>query len=527
MADLQRAIDELETVLTAARELVGPGPLEPWERELTAIRQRLRYLGDTVVVALAGGTGSGKSSLLNALAGDAVVDTGVLRPTTERPLAWVPRDAEPALDRLLDELGIDRREPHDQGSGLAVVDLPDLDSVEVTHRATVDALLPRIDLVVWVLDPQKYNDRAVHELIAARAGYGRQLLFVLNQVDRLAPEDLEAVRDDLVSSLRHDGIHDPAVRLVAADPTDGPPLGVDELRRELAERVADKQIVLDKLTRDAAAVADGIAATVGIHPDQTGADLSRRWEQARDAAADAAASVLVDDLTVARARQRGARVAVSAGSGPLGRIWHVLRRSAPLRGLGAPQDQPTRSAAIDRGPVGRLDAAVGELSRRLTELSTGVGGAAGRALRATFTPGTVEQDLGVAVEVARSAHPPPEIAPRPRWRAAALLQTIWTIAAVVGAVWWWTEPTAVRPGTFPWPAVLLVGGAVLALLGVRLLRAAGSRRGARLAEAHREELRAALREQLERRTGARLAKVLDARERTADGLRRVAEMTRR
>lgn len=525
MADLTGAVAELDTTLVAARELVGPGPVAPLATELEAIRRRLAYLGDTVVVALAGGTGSGKSSLLNALAGEEVVRTGVLRPTTEQPLAWVPRGAEPELGRLLDDLAIDRRHAHDQGSGLAVVDLPDLDSVELTHRATVDALLPRIDLVLWVLDPQKYNDRAVHELIAARSGYRRQLLFALNQVDRLRPGDRDDVRADLLASLRRDGIAEPTVHLVAADPPDGDPVGVEELRRELRRRVADKRLVRDKLARDLAAVAEEVSQATGIAAAEVPDDLDARWEALRRTAAAEAAGSLVDELTVATARRSGARVAVAAGSGPAGRLWHAVRRSAPLRGLGAPQDAPTTHAVLDRGPVGRLDPVVATLTRGVTELSASVGGATGRALRGVLGPEAIERDVTSAAEVARSKHPPPRVEPRGRWRAVTVLQTIWTLAAIVGAVWWWSDPGAVRPGEFPWPPVLLFGGIALGLLGARLLRGAGARAGARAAAEHRERLRDELSAQLERRIGGRLDTVLDARRRVREGLRRLRGLT--
>ena len=72
------------------------------------VRERRGFLGDTLVVALAGGTGSGKSSLLNAIAGRRIAEAGVLRPTTEQALAWIPTDPEPGLVELLGSVG-DRR----------------------------------------------------------------------------------------------------------------------------------------------------------------------------------------------------------------------------------------------------------------------------------------------------------------------------------------------------------------------------------------------------------------------------------
>jgi len=89
--------------------------------------------------------------------------------------------------RLLDRLGIAERVEQDQFPGLALLDATDVDSIELGHRAQVEALLPRIDAVIWVLDPDKYADPLLHEeFIRPLADSADQFLFVLNQVDRLA-----------------------------------------------------------------------------------------------------------------------------------------------------------------------------------------------------------------------------------------------------------------------------------------------------------------------------------------------------
>lgn len=501
MRDLPVLAEQLTTAVELAGTLVGPASLDRARAQLDAVRRRHGHLGASVVTALTGGTGSGKSSLLNAIAGEEVARPGVLRPTTERPVAWVPRGADPALDRLLDELGIDDRHAHDREVELAIVDLPDLDSVERGHRATVDALLPRLDVLVWVLDPQKYNDAAVHDLIAARATYREQLVFVLNQADRLPPGDRRAVLDDLAASLRRDGVAEPEIHLVAADPSDGPPWGVDEVREALEQRAADKRVVLDKLHHDLAAVAADIAAVTGLDREGPTTDIAARWELARDEAAELTSELLVDRVAVDGMRATGARIASAAGSGPAGRLWHRLRRSPVLRAVGAPQDAPPRTARIERRPAAQLDEPAASLTRRLTDLSVELDGPTGRTLRTELDPATVERHVTAAAELARSRHPAPVVEPRGGWRAAAVLQTLWTAAIVVGAGWWWTEPTAVRPGEVPWPLLLLVGGVVLAAVTRSLLRSAGRRAGDRLARRHRDELREAVADHLEQRIG--------------------------
>src|SRR3989442_1784133 len=120
-------------------------------------RARLRFPGEAYVLALAGGTGVGKSTVLNALAGEEVSPAGARRPTTAEPVAWVPADKRAELAQLLEWLGVTQvREHHADGLGeLAVLDLPDFDSVAVEHRARVDALLPKVDAVAWVLDTEQ------------------------------------------------------------------------------------------------------------------------------------------------------------------------------------------------------------------------------------------------------------------------------------------------------------------------------------------------------------------------------------
>ena len=129
-----------------------------------AIR-RMGFPGDAYVLAFVGGTGVGKSTLLNALAGETVSPASVRRPTTSQPVAWVPAAEREALGPLLEWLGVqDVREHGANDLGpVAILDLPDMDSVASEHRARVEAILPRVDAVAWVTDPEKYHDAALHD----------------------------------------------------------------------------------------------------------------------------------------------------------------------------------------------------------------------------------------------------------------------------------------------------------------------------------------------------------------------------
>ena len=117
---------------------------------------------EETVVALAGPTGAGKSSLFNELAGAELTAVGRRRPTTAAATGAVWGAGG---DALLDWLEIPRRHrlPSDELDGLVLLDLPDFDSVERDHRLEVDRLVELVDLVVWVVDPQKYADAAWHD----------------------------------------------------------------------------------------------------------------------------------------------------------------------------------------------------------------------------------------------------------------------------------------------------------------------------------------------------------------------------
>ncbi len=117
---------------------------------------------------------------------------------------------------------------------MCLIDLPDTDSVEVDHRQRVDALLPQIDSVIWVVDPEKYRDAAIHrDYVAPMAAYQGQFLFVLNQRDRLSVDELTRVEADLSAALAEDGIEQPTVISTAANPSAGPALGIDQLLAHL------------------------------------------------------------------------------------------------------------------------------------------------------------------------------------------------------------------------------------------------------------------------------------------------------
>ncbi|TDD21830.1 ABC transporter [Actinomadura sp. KC06] len=219
--------------------------------------QRLRLSGEHTVVALAGGTGSGKSSLFNAICGLELSPTGMRRPMTSQAHAcvWGLDGAGP----LLDWLDVDKRHRYARASaldleradatlqGLVLIDLPDHDSIQAMHRAEVDRFVTIADLLVWVVDPQKYADAALHRnYIVPFARHTGVTLIVLNQVDRLAPHEIDDCVADLRRLLEAEGLADPRIVTTSAIADDG----VYGFRDILVDTVAARRARTERLSAD-------------------------------------------------------------------------------------------------------------------------------------------------------------------------------------------------------------------------------------------------------------------------------------
>ncbi|GGP02379.1 ABC transporter [Nonomuraea glycinis] len=247
------------SALTKIVEL-GPGRLDQKllseaEALLLLAGDRLKLSSEHTVVALAGGTGSGKSSLFNAMSGLELSPTGVRRPTTARTHAcvWGLEGAAPLLDwlqiqwrhRFARASALDKGES--QLHGLILLDLPDHDSIRALTDTEADRLIGLADLVVWVLDPQKYADASTHRrYVTELAGHEAVTVFALNQADRLAPEELAELVIDLNDLLRREGVEHPSV--VPTSAVTG--RGVESLKSVVAGAVSRRRAAIHKLEAD-------------------------------------------------------------------------------------------------------------------------------------------------------------------------------------------------------------------------------------------------------------------------------------
>lgn len=211
------------------------------------VRARLALGVDHTIVALLGGTGSGKSSLFNEVCGLDFAEVGVKRPTTALATACVWGTGGGGLLDWLD-VAPDRRIERESAldgeteaplRGLVLLDLPDHDSIAPAHRAVVDRLLPMADLLVWVVDPQKYADDALHSgYLRGLVGHEGAMLMVLNQVDTVPGHQQDSLVTDLQRLLVEDGLTGVTVRTTSARTGEG----VAEMRDTLAEVVAHQSL---------------------------------------------------------------------------------------------------------------------------------------------------------------------------------------------------------------------------------------------------------------------------------------------
>jgi len=250
MPDLTEALDLLDLAIASSDGLASEASREAAAEIAAAVRQRQDFFSESIVVAFAGGTGVGKSSLLNAIAGQYISETSELRPHTNEPLAWVPA-GDHAIAAMVASLGIESVVVHEGGPALAIVDLPDLDSVDDRHRTIVESVVPVVDAVVWMFDPIKYHDPSIHDdFLADVIDYEPIFTFVLNKIDRLDEAETEAVVTHLGVILTMDGFTDPTVLPIAANPPGEEPVGVDSLVVVLNETLLEKRADRAKVIKD-------------------------------------------------------------------------------------------------------------------------------------------------------------------------------------------------------------------------------------------------------------------------------------
>ncbi|GAA2114964.1 GTPase [Nocardioides bigeumensis] len=439
---------------------------------------RLRLSADHTVVAIAGATGSGKSSTFNALTGLEISSVGVRRPTTSWTTAcvWGQQGADELLDwleipprhRVVRDTLLESGREDKQMQGVVLLDLPDHDSTEVSHHLEVDRLVQIADMLVWVLDPQKYADAAIHDrYLAPLAGHRDVMLVVLNHIDTVPEQRRQSMLDDVQKLLVQDGLGGVAVLAISARHQ----TGIPELRTEVVKRVAVKKVARTRLEADVRGAAQDLAELTG--DARPGALPSARVHALDDAIADAAGVPVVVDAVEKSTRLRAGR---ATG-------WPLLTFVSKLR------PDPLKRLHLDLGPAGRAltgrartsvpaaspvqRARVDNEVRALAdEVSHGLGDAWAKAIRRAST--TRLDDLSDRLDAALGAT---DLGMQrlPIWAGLVrVVQWVLILTAIAGALWLTTlagmsylalpDPDVPSIYGLPLPTLMLAGGVVLGIL---------------------------------------------------------------
>jgi hypothetical protein len=391
--NIDRCLGALDEAIDAATALGLDASAAIATRD--AARARLGFPSDAYVLALAGGTGVGKSTLLNAIAGENVSPATARRPTTSDAIAWVPAARGRELAGLLDWLGVTRIREHSGGAlgDVAVLDLPDFDSIAAEHRERVDELLPRVDAVAWVVDPEKYMDDVMHDGYVRRfAPRIRRQVVVLNRSDLLATPDATRVADDMRAQLRRDGAD--GVEVVSTRAKDGAP-GVTALSTWLESGVEAKRVVVSRVGAEAAAAARALASDAGVLGDAASPLIEPARRERAIASVARGALAVVDIAGLERQAVAATRFAARRrGAGPLRHLTSAVYRLAGR----------DRAAADPAGYLARwrlrgsLAPAVEPLRELITSTLPAVPGPLRSPLAALAAPASLEGRVGDAVD---------------------------------------------------------------------------------------------------------------------------------
>jgi hypothetical protein len=399
-----------------------------------------------------------------------------------------------------------------------LLDLPDFDSVERGHRLEVDRLLGLVDQIVWVVDPQKYGDRILHNAYLKQFRQHAEItVVVLNQADRLSESDTAIVLDDLKKLLVEDGLEGAPVLATSAKQ----PGMLTELREALEKTVAERQAALRRLAADLDTVSEQLADMIG--PPAAEDEVDRATvRQLADALAASAGVPAVAEATGNAYRHRAA-----ANTG-----WPVVRglrrlRPDPLKRLHLSTEpaaaDPVSTEIVPRTSLPEADAA------QKSAVGLSVRAVASRAAapipdiwapaltnaarsRAADLPDALDRAVA-KTDLGMSRTPI-------WWRVVGGLQWLFTLAAVVG-LGWLIAGYAVRAlglpalehpkvGDVPVPTLLLLGGLLMGLLLWLLLKPVvnwGARRARRRAD---QRLRAAVTEVAREYVVAPVREVLNA-----------------
>lgn len=461
--------ERLEALREAAD--LGEGLLSPAEhadlaRVADAAAERRALSGEHTVVGFFGATGSGKTSLFNAVVGEDLGKTAARRPTTSSPLAavWDPAGSEELLDWLQVEDRRNRSGDFAPGAGpVILLDLPDFDSVEPEHRAIATRLAGQVDVLVWVTDPEKYADSIIHDhFIRPHASHSSVTLAVLNKSDRLTTGDARRVASSLEQLLVDDGLQ--KVSVIRTSARDG--YGIDDLRKAIAKVASAHSAQQARIEADLETVT---APFVGKQSFKDVSAMDKR--RLDDHLAEAAGADRLADATAAAYRKR-----LGQKTGWLLTSWLLRFRADPLKRLGLREDAD--ETGVHRSSIPQLDASGRAVANRgvrgyAQAVSAGLPDRWASAVvdQTEAIVDTLPEDLDRAAARTKLPAQPSKV-----WGLFTVVQWLALVAALVGVGWYLLA--AFLPGVlypfmdeiipdiegWPIPTLLIVGGLLLGIV---------------------------------------------------------------
>jgi len=193
-----------------------------------------------LMVAFLGGTGVGKSTLLNRLAGKEVAKTGVVRPTSKEVSLFHHQSVD--IRQLpssfpLEKIRVSAHEDVENKS-IVWIDMPDFDSTEKNNQRLVLDWLPHIDVLIYVVSPERYRDNKAWQLLLSEGGK-HAWVFVLNQSDRAQIEQYQDFSQQLIQT----GFENPLIYQTCCEVAAG---GLDEFAdlQKMMQTLATEKTVL-------------------------------------------------------------------------------------------------------------------------------------------------------------------------------------------------------------------------------------------------------------------------------------------
>ncbi|WP_455117727.1 GTPase [Rothia mucilaginosa] len=404
-----RSVASLKEAISYGEGRVPETVLLDAAETLERLSQRRELSTEHTVIGFFGATGSGKSTLFNAIAGQNIALSAPTRPTTSTVQAaiWEAEGSE----ELLDWLGIDKRvypqtqalaaegeategneaggnnkatgnnkvaggvaapnavtepapglfnrirravggrsEMRTRTGGLILLDMPDFDSVTTTNRDLAARMMRYVDVLVWVVDPQKYADAVIHrDFMVPLAASGAQALCVLNQADKLAPAEVPAVLASLTRLLQAEGTEAHLLAApIAVSARTGE--GVDVLRDLLAQVAAAKSLSLQRTDAQLHATASQLRTYAGGEGTVLAGAYALEAEQKLVKACYTSSQA----EQVLQAATASYRRAAGQHTGWILTRWMSRLKADPLRRLHLGQQDETKSASKAKKSAGML-----------------------------------------------------------------------------------------------------------------------------------------------------------------------------